>query len=146
MTCKATRPEHKPVMEPVDEAVDHVRGFRVLGRVRRDVGSGMASGEVRGTPDLFIDGVVHRGGYDAAALLQALARSGGAQATRRILAKMDLLSAPLPGAAGDLRSRLRLGAARSWTMRSLRCCAGTAASTTWPRETCCSLTGTRLMT
>jgi glutaredoxin len=36
--------------------------------------SGMASGEVRGTPTLFIDGVVHRGGYDAAGLLEALAR------------------------------------------------------------------------
>ena len=31
-------------------------------------------GEVRGTPTLFIDGVVHRGGYDAATLLEALAR------------------------------------------------------------------------
>jgi glutaredoxin len=31
-----------------------------------------ASGEVRGTPTLFIDGVVHRGGYDAAALLKAV--------------------------------------------------------------------------
>jgi protein-disulfide isomerase len=49
-------------------------GARVLGRVRRDVESGMASGEVRGTPTLFIDGVVHRGGYDTATLLQALAR------------------------------------------------------------------------
>jgi len=46
----------------------------VLGRVRRDVESGIASGEVRGTPTLFIDGVVHRGHYDAAALLEALAR------------------------------------------------------------------------
>jgi protein-disulfide isomerase len=46
----------------------------VLGRVRRDVDSGIASGQVRGTPTLFIDGVVHRGGYDAAALLAALAR------------------------------------------------------------------------
>ncbi len=46
----------------------------VLGRIRRDVESGIASGEVLGTPTLFIDGVVHRGGYDAAALLEALAR------------------------------------------------------------------------
>ena len=43
-------------------------------RIRRDVESGIASGEVRGTPTLFIDGVVHRGGYDAATLLEALAR------------------------------------------------------------------------
>lgn len=46
----------------------------VLDRVRRDVESGIASGEVRGTPTLFIDGAVHRGSYDAAALLEALAR------------------------------------------------------------------------
>ena len=49
-------------------------GAAVLARVRRDVQSGMATGEVRGTPTLFIDGVVHRGGYDAATLLEALAR------------------------------------------------------------------------
>ena len=49
-------------------------GTAVLARVRRDVQSGMATGEVRGTPTLFIDGVVHRGGHDAATLLEALAR------------------------------------------------------------------------
>jgi protein-disulfide isomerase len=45
----------------------------VLQRIRRDVESGIASGEVRGTPTLFIDGVVHRDGYEAATLLEALA-------------------------------------------------------------------------
>jgi protein-disulfide isomerase len=45
----------------------------VLQRIRRDVESGIASGEVRGTPTLFIDGVVHLGGYEAATLLEALA-------------------------------------------------------------------------
>ena len=49
-------------------------GDGVLGRVRRDVESGLASSEVRGTPTLFIDGLVHRGRYDADALLDALAR------------------------------------------------------------------------
>lgn len=49
-------------------------GADVPERVGRDVKSGVASGEVRGTPTLFIDGVVHPGGYDAAALLEALAR------------------------------------------------------------------------
>jgi protein-disulfide isomerase len=49
-------------------------GPDVLERVRRDVESGMASGEVRGTPTLFIDGVVHLGGYDAATLIEALTR------------------------------------------------------------------------
>jgi hypothetical protein len=45
----------------------------VLRRIRRDVESGLASREVRATPTLFIDGVVHRAGYDAATLLEALA-------------------------------------------------------------------------
>jgi hypothetical protein len=30
----------------------------------RDIDSGLARGQVVGTPTLFIDGVVHRGGYD----------------------------------------------------------------------------------
>ncbi len=45
----------------------------VLGRIARDLASGEASGVVRGTPTLFINGVVHVGGYETAALLQALA-------------------------------------------------------------------------
>jgi protein-disulfide isomerase len=49
-------------------------GAAVLGRVRRDMQSGTASGQVWGTPTLFIDGVVHRGGYAVADLLEALAR------------------------------------------------------------------------
>ena len=44
----------------------------VLERIRRDVDSGLASGQVLGTPTLFIDGVVHRGGYDPHTLLAAL--------------------------------------------------------------------------
>ena len=47
---------------------------RVLERIERDVESGIASGEVHGTPTLFIDGVVHRGAYDEATLLAALGR------------------------------------------------------------------------
>jgi protein-disulfide isomerase len=46
----------------------------VSDRIRRDVDSGLASGQVLGTPTLFIDGVVHRGGYDPPTLLAALAR------------------------------------------------------------------------
>jgi len=54
---------------------DHARtSAAVLRRIGRDVKSGLASGEVEGTPTLFIDGVVHRGAYDAATLLEALAR------------------------------------------------------------------------
>jgi protein-disulfide isomerase len=46
----------------------------MLERVRRDVESGIASGEVQGTPTLFIDGAVHRGAYDAAALMEVMTR------------------------------------------------------------------------
>jgi protein-disulfide isomerase len=49
----------------------------VIQRVVRDVESGIASGEVQGTPTLFVDGAAHHGGYDAASLLAALGRSSG---------------------------------------------------------------------
>ena len=49
-------------------------GDDVLARIRRDVDSGLATGEVQGTPTLFIDGVVHRGAFDTASLMEALAR------------------------------------------------------------------------
>jgi protein-disulfide isomerase len=45
----------------------------VAGRIRRDVDSGLASGQVLGTPTLFINGILHRGGYDPPTLLAALA-------------------------------------------------------------------------
>src|SRR5690348_10748097 len=44
----------------------------VAGRIRRDVDSGLSSGQVLGTPTLFINGVVHRRGYDPPTLLAAL--------------------------------------------------------------------------
>ncbi len=47
----------------------------VADRIQRDVDSGLASGQVLGTPTLFIDGVVHRGGYDPPTLLAALRQS-----------------------------------------------------------------------
>jgi protein-disulfide isomerase len=47
--------------------------IEVADRIRRDVDSGLASGQVMGTPTLFIDGIVHRGGYDPPTLLAALA-------------------------------------------------------------------------
>jgi protein-disulfide isomerase len=57
------------------EAFDRDRGGEhVVERIRRDVESGIASREVLGTPTLFVDGVVHRGPYDEAALLAALGR------------------------------------------------------------------------
>ena len=48
-------------------------GRAVAYRIRRDVDSALASGQVLGTPTLFIDGVVYRGGYDPPTLLAALA-------------------------------------------------------------------------
>jgi protein-disulfide isomerase len=50
------------------------RGEDALLRIERDVRSGIATREVRGTPTLFVNGHVHRGGYDAGRLEEALAR------------------------------------------------------------------------
>lgn len=47
-------------------------GEPVIERVARDFRSGMASGEVLGTPTLFVDGALHEGSYDADALLAVL--------------------------------------------------------------------------
>jgi protein-disulfide isomerase len=44
----------------------------VLRRVARDMSSGIGSGQVRGTPTLFIDGAVHNGAFDATTLIDAL--------------------------------------------------------------------------
>jgi protein-disulfide isomerase len=49
-------------------------GEAVLVRIRRDVESGLATGEVRGTPTLFVNGSVYRGPYDAATLIEVLSR------------------------------------------------------------------------
>ena len=48
-------------------------GPAVVARVERDLRSGRATGQVNGTPTLFVDGVVHRGSYKAAALADTLA-------------------------------------------------------------------------
>jgi protein-disulfide isomerase len=50
-------------------------GAAVLERIQRDVDSGDASGQVLGTPTLFIDGKLHEGSYAAEVLLEALAVS-----------------------------------------------------------------------
>ena len=46
----------------------------VLARIERDVASGEATGLVRGTPTLFVDGVLYQGGYEPSALIEALAQ------------------------------------------------------------------------
>jgi protein-disulfide isomerase len=46
----------------------------VLARIERDVASAEATGVVRGTPTLFVDGVLYQGGYDPAAFIEALER------------------------------------------------------------------------
>ena len=67
---------------------DHDRaGADVMGRIRRDVESGIASGEVRGTPTLFIDGVVHLGGYDVTTLMEALTGQAAAGTRGRASAR-----------------------------------------------------------
>jgi protein-disulfide isomerase len=48
------------------------RGGDVMRRIERDVRSADASAVVLGTPTLFVDGVLHRGAYDAESLLAAL--------------------------------------------------------------------------
>ena len=45
---------------------------RVMQRIGRDVQSGLATGQVIGTPTLFVDGVVHLDGYAATELVEAL--------------------------------------------------------------------------
>ena len=45
-----------------------------LARIERDIASAGATGVVRGTPTLFIDGVLYQGGYDPAAFIEALGR------------------------------------------------------------------------
>jgi len=46
----------------------------VLARIRRDVKSGVDSGEVKGTPTIFVNGSVYRGPYKTAALMEALSQ------------------------------------------------------------------------
>ena len=46
----------------------------VFSRIGRDVASGEATGVVRGTPTIFIDGVLYQDGYEPAAFIEALAR------------------------------------------------------------------------
>jgi protein-disulfide isomerase len=49
-------------------------GDEVAAHIARDITSGQATGVIRGTPTLFIESVLHEGGYDTATLLDALAR------------------------------------------------------------------------
>jgi protein-disulfide isomerase len=41
-------------------------------RIEREIESGLATGQVRGTPTIFINGALHDGSYDAEELLAAL--------------------------------------------------------------------------
>jgi NhaA family Na+:H+ antiporter len=43
-------------------------------RIRRDIESGVDTGEVHGTPTLFVNESVYRGPYDAATLVEVLSR------------------------------------------------------------------------
>ncbi|MDX6561230.1 MAG: hypothetical protein QOD65_1044 [Gaiellales bacterium] len=84
--------------EPLDDELDHVRGgtggrlvleygdyecpysreaFLEIQRVGQGLGGGFRLAfrhfKILGTPTLFIDGVVHRGRYDTATLMEVLA-------------------------------------------------------------------------
>jgi hypothetical protein len=61
---------HLSPLEEIDGSVDHVRGPARAPLVE----SGLATGEVRGTPTLFVNGSVYRGPFDAATLLEVLSR------------------------------------------------------------------------
>jgi protein-disulfide isomerase len=43
-------------------------------RIRRDIESGVDTGEVQGTPTLFVNESIYRGPYDAATLVEVLSR------------------------------------------------------------------------
>jgi protein-disulfide isomerase len=47
-------------------------GGPVAERILRDVESGVETGEIRGTPTLFVNSAVHRGSHDAATLIEAV--------------------------------------------------------------------------
>ena len=51
----------------VDRAGDAVRSS-----IAREVDDGIASGEVLGTPTIFLNGTLHLGSYDSDALIEAL--------------------------------------------------------------------------
>lgn len=55
------------------DAFDRDRNSNAVAqRIQRDVNSADETGEVLGTPTLFIDGKLHRGSYDAATIIGAL--------------------------------------------------------------------------
>lgn len=58
----------------VDRFERDAGGDRVSARIARDVAGGEASGEVLGTPTLFVDGVLHDAGYEVPTLLETLSR------------------------------------------------------------------------
>jgi protein-disulfide isomerase len=53
----------------------------VLELIERNVRGGIASGEVRGTPTLFIDGLLYQGSLDADEIAGALAGSTASSRT-----------------------------------------------------------------
>jgi protein-disulfide isomerase len=55
------------------DAFDRDRNSQqVIDRINRDIDSGDATGEVFGTPTIFVNGKLHRGAYDAPSLVRAL--------------------------------------------------------------------------
>jgi protein-disulfide isomerase len=73
----------------------------VMTRIGRDVASGEATGVVRGTPTLFIDGVLHEGGYDTATLLAALRDDAAGTAAPRLASDQRHVAPLLPDRRRD---------------------------------------------
>jgi len=57
----------------LDRFEHDLRSAEVARRIERDVRTGSDSGEVLGTPTIFIDGLVYRGSYEAERLIEILA-------------------------------------------------------------------------
>ena len=84
----------------------------VADRIRRDVDSGLASGQVLGTPTLFIDGVVHRRRLrpahpaDRAGPMSRPARSAPAESDQKPRRSLTMIAVTRPGVTTLLMTRM----------------------------------------
>jgi len=86
--------------------LEHDRaGDCVLERIERDVRSGIASGEVRGTPTVFIDGLLYEGPLDPGEIARALT----AQPVRHGIGETQNMTQTQPVAVDPLASAFSWG-------------------------------------
>jgi hypothetical protein len=77
-----------------------------------DVDGGVASGQVLGTPTLFIDGIVHRGGYDPptpagrAGRMSRPAHSAPAEGDQKPRRSLTMIAVTRPGVITLLMMRM----------------------------------------